>query len=62
MQDGWPEQGELGKSKVLKEVKLVDRLFKYKHSRLYVLQGKLRLLILREKYYSAIVEKPKTTI
>ena len=48
----------------LKEVKLVDGLLKYKQSRVYVLQGKLRLLVLKEKYDSFIVSHigEKTTI
>jgi hypothetical protein len=37
--------GELRKGKKLKELKLVNRLLKYKQSRVYVPQGKLRLLV-----------------
>ena len=46
--------GELRKGKAFKEVRLVDGLFKYKQSWVDVLQGKLRLLILKEKYQSPI--------
>src|ERR1700737_3732947 len=44
--------GELRKSKVLKEVKLVDGLFKYKQSWVYVPQGKWRLSVFKEEYNS----------
>ena len=54
--------GELCKGKALKEVKLVDGLLKYKQSRVYVPQGKLRLLVLKEEHDSPITgyreEKP----
>ncbi len=46
--------GELCKGKVLKEVRLVDGLFKYKQSRVYMPQGKLRLLVFKEEYDSLI--------
>jgi hypothetical protein len=46
--------GELRKGKALKNVRLVDGLFKYKQSWVYVLQGKLRLLAFKEKYHSPI--------
>ena len=46
--------GELRKRKVLKEVKLVDGLFKYKQSWVYVPQGKLRLSVLKEECDSSI--------
>ena len=46
--------GELCKGKALKEVRLVDVLFKYKQSWVYVPQGKLRLLAFKEKYHSAV--------
>ena len=46
--------GELRKGKALKEIKLVDGLLKYKQSRMYMLQHKLRLLAFKEKYHSPI--------
>jgi hypothetical protein len=36
------------KSKVLKEVKLVDELLKYQQSRVYVSQGRLRMWVVKE--------------
>ena len=48
--------GELHKGKALKNIKLVDGLFKYKQSQVYVLQVKLRPLVLKEKYESPIVD------
>ena len=56
--------GELRKGKALKEVKLVDGLLKYKQSRVYVPQGKLRLLVLKEEHDSPIAghRGEKTTI
>ena len=56
--------GELRKGKALKEVKLLDGLLKYKQSRLYVPQGKLRLLVLKEEHDSPIAghRGEKTTI
>ena len=55
---------ELSKGKALKEVKLVNGLLKYKQSRVYVLQGKLRFLILKKEYDSPIAghRGEKTTI
>ena len=49
---------------MLKEVKLVDGLLKYKQSRVYVPQGKLKLLVLKEVHDSPIVghRGEKTTI
>jgi hypothetical protein len=40
--------GKLRKGKALKEVKLVDGLLKYKQSWVYVPQGMLRLLVLKD--------------
>ena len=56
--------GELCKGKVLKEVKLVDGLLKYKQSWVYVPQGKLGLLVLKEEHDNPIVghRGEKTTI
>ena len=56
--------GEFCKSKVLKEVKLMDGLFKYKISRVYVPQGKLTLSLLKVEYDSPIAnhKKKQTTI
>lgn len=42
--------GELKVGKKLKEIKLVDGLFKFKQSWVCVPQGKLRLLVLKEKH------------
>ena len=42
--------GELRKSKVLKVIKLVDILLKFKQSWMYVPQGRLSLLFFKEKY------------
>ena len=55
---------ELCKGKALEEVKLVDGLLKYKQSRVYVPQGKLGLLVLKEEYDSPIAghRREKTTI
>ena len=39
---------------MLKDVKLVDGLFKCKQSRVYVPQGKLRLSVLKEEYDNPI--------
>ena len=47
--------GELRKSKVHKEVKLVDGLFKCKQSWVYGPQGKLRLGVWKEECDSPIV-------
>ena len=47
---------QLRKDKVLEEVKLVDGLFKYKQSQVYVLQGKLRLSFFKEEYDSPIAD------
>ena len=53
---------ELHKDKALKEIKLVDGILKFKHSWMYVPQGKLRLLVLKEEHNNSIVshrgEKP----
>ena len=46
--------GELHKGKALKEIKLVDGLLKYKQSWVYVPQGKLRFLVLKEEHDSPI--------
>jgi hypothetical protein len=46
--------GELRKGKAFKEVKLVDGLFKYKKTWVYVLRRKLRILIVKEKYHTII--------
>ena len=46
--------GELRQGKKLKEIKLVDGLLKYKQSRVYVPEGKLRLLVLKEEHDSPI--------
>jgi hypothetical protein len=46
--------GELRKGKALKKVRLVDGLFKYKQTVVYMPQGKLRLLAFKEKYHSLI--------
>lgn len=46
--------GDLRKGKKLKEIKLVNGLLKYKQSRVYVPQGKLRLLVLKEEHDSPI--------
>jgi hypothetical protein len=46
--------GELHKGKALKEIKLVDGLLKYKQSRVYVPQGKLKLLIVEEEHDNPI--------
>ena len=56
--------GELYKGKALKEDKLVDGLLKYKQSWVYVPQGKLRLLVLKEEHDSSIAgyRGEKTTI
>jgi hypothetical protein len=56
--------GELRKGKALKEIKLVDGLLKYKQSRMYVPQGKFRLLVLEEEYDNPIAghRREKTTI
>ena len=57
--------GELRKIKVLEEVKLVDGLFKYKQSWVYVPQGKFRLSVLTVEYDSHIAahkRKKKTGI
>lgn len=56
--------GELRQRKKLKDIKLVSRLLKYKQSRVYVLQGKLRLLVLREEHDNLIANYrgEKTTI
>ena len=55
---------ELRKGKALKDVKLVDGLLKYKQSQVYVPQGKLRLLVLKEEHNSSIAghRGEKTTI
>ena len=46
----------------LKEIKLVDGLLKYKKNWMYVLQGELRLLVLKVEHNSSIAshrgEKP----
>ena len=56
--------GELRKGKALRKDKLVDGLLKYKQSRVYVPQSKLRLLVLKEKHNSPIAAHrgEKTTI
>jgi hypothetical protein len=46
--------GELRNGKALKEVRLVNGLFKHKQSGVYVPQGKLRLLAFKEIYHSPI--------
>jgi hypothetical protein len=46
--------GDLCKGKALKEVKLMDELFKYMQTQVYVPQDKLRLLVLEEEYASPI--------
>jgi hypothetical protein len=46
--------GDLRKGKKSKEIKLVNGLLKYKQSRVYVPQGKLRLLVLKEEHDSPI--------
>ena len=53
--------GELCINKVLKEVKLVDGLFKYKQSWVFVPQHKLRLLVLKEECNSHIVGHRRKT-
>jgi hypothetical protein len=57
--------GELRKGKALKEVRLVDGLFKYKQSVVYMPQNKLRLLAFKENItvsLPALEEKKKFTI
>ena len=46
--------GEFRKGKALKDVRLVDGLFKYKQSLVYVPQRKLRLLAFMGKCHSPI--------
>jgi hypothetical protein len=46
--------GELYKDKALRNLRLVDELFKYKQKWVYVPQGKLRLLAIKKKYHSPI--------
>ena len=55
---------KLCKDKALKKVKLVDGLLKYKQSQVYVPQGKLRLLVLKEEHDSPIAghRGEKTTV
>ena len=55
---------ELRKGKAFKDVKLVDGLLKYKQIQVYIFQGKLRLLVLKEEHDSPIAghKGDKTTI
>ena len=46
--------GELRQGKKFKDIKLANGLLKYKQSRMYVSQGKFRLLVLNEEYDSPI--------
>jgi hypothetical protein len=46
--------GEFRKGKALKEVRLVDGLFKYKQSWMCVLQANLKLLAFKNIYHSLI--------
>jgi hypothetical protein len=52
---------KLCKGKTLKGVKLVDGLLKYKQSRVYMPQGKLRLLVLKRNIIvpSPAIDKKK---
>jgi hypothetical protein len=56
--------GKLRAGKKLKEIKLVDRLLRFKQSWMYIPQGKLRLLVLKEEHDSPIAghRGEKTTI
>ena len=47
--------GELRQRKKLKDIKLTNGLLKYVQCRMYILQDKLRLLILNEEHDSPIV-------
>ena len=55
---------ELCKDNMLKEVKLVNGLLKYKQNQMYELEGKLRLLDLNNEYDRPIVDhrEEKTTV
>jgi hypothetical protein len=56
---------ELQKGKALKEVKLVDKMLKYKQIGVCLAQDKLKLLVLKQKYDSFFVghrKGKKTTI
>ena len=50
---------KLSNGKALKEIKMVDRLLKYKTSWVYVPQGKLGQLVLNEKHDNSIIGHKK---